>query len=399
MNKIPVSQLRPNMIFDKPVYVSGKDILVGAYEPLKVSDYERLKKWKIDYVTTEGKIISEMEAEKYLQDLVSQITEKKAPTVEALYSFSVLNPQETEIAKKHNEWVNLLRENFELASLGKLMDISALKNAANSLIALVEKNKRIILKFVFIGSEEPSDFVYYQAVNSAIVAVLTGLELKYSRLSLTNLVLGALLHDIGIIKISPEILLKKEKLNDLELMALKKHPVLGHKMIETTNSFSADVATIVLQHHERMDGSGYPYGLRGAQIIEYARVTAICDAYVAMCSKREHREPISPPSIIKSLLKDSMGKLDPNLLKIFVYTVGIYPVGIFVKLNNGAIGEIMLQNMNALAKPVIKIYIDQHGQAVTPPSVLNLALEQTVELEKVLTNEEKKEVIGRLGRK
>ena len=136
MNKIPVSQLKPNMIFDKPVYVNGKDLLVGAYEPLKAADYERLKKWKMEYVTTEGKIISEVEAEKYLQDLVSQITEKKAPTVEDLYSFSVLNAQETEIAKKHNEIIELLRESFELASLGKLMDISALKNAANALILL-----------------------------------------------------------------------------------------------------------------------------------------------------------------------------------------------------------------------------------------------------------------------
>ena len=210
--------------------------------------------------------------------------------------------------------------------------------------------------------------------------------------------MGSFLHDLGMTKISESILYKKEKLTETELNLLKKHPFYGYQLVRRSNAFSDDVALIVLQHHERLDGSGYPYGFKGKQISEYARLTAICDTYQAMCQEREYREAKSPPRIIKTLLEEGIGKLDNNMLKIFAYTVGVYPVGTWVKINDDSIGEVMIQNIKALTKPVVKLFLDKKGHVLSPPKILNLYKEKEFQVIRVLDNEEKKQTLRRLGR-
>lgn len=398
MKKIPFSQIKTGQAFDKPVYIDGKDLLLGAYEPLKIADYERLKKWGIDSLYTDGRPLEPEEVEKELQDVVLDIADK-TPDVSDLYYISSTNYQEIEAAKAHQEMIDVVKNNFDLARHGKMLDIESLRNAANSALTMISKNRRIIFKLVLISPTQGQDFVYYQAVNTTLLTIMTGLNLKYSKLQLLNLALGALLHDIGSVRIPDSIMHKKEALSELEVKTLRTHPVQGHKIIEYTNSFSSDVSQIVLQHHERLDGSGYPYGLQGRQIGEYPRLVAICDTYQAMCHRRDYREAKSPPLIIKTLLKEGIGKLDPNLLKIFAFTSGVYPVGLLVALNNGDVGEVMLQNIKALTKPVIKIYLTGKNEILKAPKVINLASEADLKIERVLSNDERKQILRQLGGK
>lgn len=400
MKKIAVSELKPGMVFDKPVYIDGNDLLMGAFQPLKAMDHDRLKKWGVQWVYSEGRVLSEQDTQKELEGLASSLlTKKEGPDINELYLSSGTSPQEKDLFNKYQEIVEVIRINFELSQNNKNLDVLSIRNSANTLLTLVQKNARSVFKLILSPHIEGLDFLYYNAVNTAILATLTAANLKYSRLHILNLIIGAFFHDIGMMKIPPEILLKKEKLSDLEMQILKKHPSYGHKTVEGTNSFSSDVTTMVLQHQERLDGSGYPLGLKGVQISEFARIIAICDAYQAMCQSREYREAKSPPVIIRTLLKEGIGKLDANILKIFIYTVGIYPAGVAVKLSNGSIGEVMMQNIKSLAKPVVRVFIDENNNVLEVPKATSLEAAENIDIEKVLNNEERKEILGRLGRK
>lgn len=399
MKKYQVSDLSPGVSFDRSVFVNGKDVLLGAYQPLKKSDYERLKSWGVQYVTSEGELLDSDRAEEDLRELVSDIVGKESPELSDLY---VISPQDTEdmkAAEKHQEVVEIIRTTFDQVRNNKNIDASELRNAASGLISFVNKNKRMIFKLLLMQPHDPKDFMYYNAVNTALLSILTGTTMKYSRLHLSNLALGAFLHDIGMTRISDDIVLKKGPLTEVERNILHKHPFYGYQVLRKANTFPNDVTVIVLQHHERLDGSGYPYGFKGGQISEYARITAICDTYQALCQKRQYRDAQSPPLIMKNLLQGELGKMDPNILKIFAYTVGVYPMGLMVKLTDGSVGEVILQNIKALAQPIVKLYIDENGQVSEGSEMLNLMMKESLEVARVLSNEERNEVLGRLGRK
>ncbi len=397
MNKIKVEDLKAGISFNKPVYIDGNDLLLGSFEPLKKSDFDKLEKWKVEFVYTDGKAIKPNEVEQELKDLAKGLEDITAPDISELYAISSSNIEEINAAKQHLETIQIVKENYNLARLNKPFNVDDLRSAATSVIGIVTNNRRIVFKLIMISPENLKDFLFYQAVNTGLLTAMTALSLKYSKLQLINLILGAFLHDIGMVRVPGNIIHKKEKLDELEKRGLKAHPIYGHKIVEYTNSFPSDVSLIVLQHHERLDGSGYPHQLKGRQIGEYARIVAICDTYQAMCNKREYRAAQSPPIIMKSLLQQGVGKLDPNIMKIFAFTVGIYPVGLLVELTNGCIGEVMLQNIKALTKPVVKLYQDKDGKRFSPSKVINLALSENLDVKRVLNNEERKTIFRKMG--
>jgi HD-GYP domain-containing protein (c-di-GMP phosphodiesterase class II) len=374
--------------------------LLRAYEPLRSSELERLRKYKIECVYSAGKPINDKDTEDELKNIVSGIlTEKGGPDISEMYSISESNPQEMDAAKKHYEIIETLKANFDLSRKGKTIDLQEIRSAATSIINLVEKNKRMIFKLIFISHYDPADFIIYHDVNCSILATMTAMNMKYSKMQQLNLILGGLLQNIGMTKIPEEVLMKKEALSIHEHETLKRHPLFGYKILQSTNSFSSDVLSIVMQHHERLDGSGYPHKISGKQISEYARIIAICDTYQAMCESREYRQAKTPPMIIKTLLSEGLGKLDPVILKIFTFGVGIFPIGSIVRLNNQEYAEVMIQNINSINKPVVKVFLGPGNKIYEPAKVVNLTMEKGIDIERVLNNEESKEIFRKMGRK
>jgi len=395
MKRIPIEDLKPGVIFDKPVYVNN-DILLNSYQPLKKSDYDRLIEWKIDAVYTEGRILKKEEFEDELRDIISDISESDSSDIYDMYFFVEDDSLVNSSIEKHQEFVSVVKDAFEKAKEDKDINVADLRNAANNLVSFVNKNRRISFKLIF-APQKIEEYLYYTGVNTAILGVMTAQTMGYSRLHLINIALGGFLHDIGMTKISSEILYKKEQITPTELNILKKHPFYGYKILRKTNAFPEDVNLIVLQHHERVDGSGYPYGFVSNQISEYSKIIGICDTYLAMCHERSYRKAKTPPLIMKTLLKEEIGKIDPNVLKMFTFTVGVYPVGLFVEITDGSIGEVMLQNINVITKPTVKIYF-ANNKRVDPPAVLNLAKEERegLGIKRVLSSEETKELLRKI---
>ena len=168
--------------------------------------------------------------------------------------------------------------------------------------------------------------------------------------------LGSILHDIGKGAISLKILNKPGMLEPSEFMEIKKHSYLGYKVLEETSDFSDNIKRIPLQHHERIDGTGYPYQLKGNQIHEYAQIVSIADCFSALTTNRPYRDKVSKFVAAEYILASAGVGLDKYLTNIFLYAIFGNLTDTWVELNNGEIGRVVALNYQYPTRPKLAIY-------------------------------------------
>ncbi len=215
------------------------------------------------------------------------------------------------------------------------------------------------------------NYVFTHSLNVAVYTLGLAVRLGYNERQLLEIGIGALLHDVGKMAIPTEILNKPGQLTKEEFEIIKTHPQIGYDMLRTMPNISLLTAHCALQHHERMNGSGYPHGLKGDEIHEYAQIIGIADVFDAVTSHRSYRKPMLPHEGL-DLLYAGVGTLyDLNYIKAFNQTVAVYPIGLTVTLNDGRVGIVVKQNNNLSTHPVVRI-ITQNGIDLDEPYDLDL---------------------------
>lgn len=204
------------------------------------------------------------------------------------------------------------------------------------------------------------DYTFYHSVNVAVLSILVGISLEYSRSELYKLGLGALLHDIGKVFISKSILSKNGSLSDEEYEQIKKHPQLGYNYLKDHYDVPAKSYLGALHHHERFDGSGYPSKLKGKEISEIGRIIAIADVYDALISDRPYRKALLPSDAMEYIMGGSGSMFDPHYVLKFMRKVAAYPLGTVVRLSNGYKAIVVRNYEDCCTRPKVKI-IDDKG--------------------------------------
>ncbi|AOR24364.2 HD domain-containing protein [Clostridium taeniosporum] len=222
--------------------------------------------------------------------------------------------------------------------------ISELKN-------VIKEPDVLINNLLFYGSE--NDSIYRHSLNVAYISSLLGNWIGFENNKIKLLIYSALLHDIGKCKIDDSIINKSTRLNSNDLKKIREHPVLGYNIIKKINFLDKSVCQSVLLHHEREDGSGYPLGINGDKIPDFAKIIAIADVFEAINSNRCYRNKKHPFEAIKIIKDESFGKLNYKYCNIFLKHILNYYIGRKVKLNNNKTGKIVQMNINELDKPLI----------------------------------------------
>jgi HD-GYP domain-containing protein (c-di-GMP phosphodiesterase class II) len=200
--------------------------------------------------------------------------------------------------------------------------------------------------------------------------------LSYNRMKVLGM--AALLHDIGMQKVPREIIYKTEALNDSEKKILMKHPRYSFEILQQTNSISLEIASIVLQHHERYDGKGYPIGLKNEKIHEMAKIISICDIFDALTNDRPYRQKFEKSESIEYLLSAGEDNYSPEILNGLINSISLYPFGQWVKLSTEEIGIIVSheEENNLKYRPMVMIYIDANGKGIEKPTLMDLSLRE-----------------------
>lgn len=211
--------------------------------------------------------------------------------------------------------------------------------------------------FVFALSQLRSvdDYTYQHSVNVGVLALIIGIDLKLNRVQLKDLGTGAILHDIGKIMISEEIIKKPGRLTKDEFSEVKKHTLFGYEILTQTN-ISEEAAQIALHHHEKYDGTGYCWGLRNTKIPLYARIVAVADVYDAMSNDRIYQKKLRPDRVYREITHLGNTHFDTQIMETFAKHINIYPNGTGIILNSGHRGIVLYQNKLYPESPVVRVF-------------------------------------------
>ena len=197
------------------------------------------------------------------------------------------------------------------------------------------------------------DITFVHSVNVALIASIIGKWLNFNDEQIKTLTLAGLLHDIGKLLVPDNILNKPGTLTDNEYEIMKHHVNLGYEQIKD-KKLPLPVKEAILLHHEKCDGSGYPFGLKSPDIPAVAKIITIADVYDAMTASRIYRAPICPFEVVKMMYQDAFTKFDPIYAIPFLKNVVASYIGTNVKLSDGRTGNVVLINDNALDKPIVQ---------------------------------------------
>ena len=372
MKKIKVSDLKDGDRYTEPIYMDPKlsNMLVPAHLDLKAKDLDRIIKWGVEELYTEG-------------DPINLPSRPKGSSVVAV--------SDAADSKFFNTYVNLT-ELFSIVILtlkeGKRPNVANINDTADQLIEMVENADDIKDIHELVGYINKSDKLgekyAVSGINCAILSIIIGKEFQLTPIRMKNLVIASMLHDVGMLKIPERILEKKGNLSPEELAVVKMHPTVSFQIVTKVLGFPEGVARIIIQHHERWDGNGYPSKLAGEQINLLARILSVTDSFEAMNRSKAYRSSMIGYAAMKQILNENSKKYDASIVKMLVKVLGIYPPGSFVILNDTSIGKVIRVKPVAPLRPVIKLLINSAGIKVEANEELDLVQNTKLFIVKVI---------------
>jgi HD-GYP domain-containing protein (c-di-GMP phosphodiesterase class II) len=249
-------------------------------------------------------------------------------------------------------------------------NVLVLEKAAKSLIKLIREIQEEIkdsqdLLALLSDVYAYDDYIFTHSLNVTMYSLAIGMKLRLKDHELESLGLGAILHDVGKVKIPEEILMKPTKLSDDEFLQVKKHAVEGFELLRRIPSVTLVAAHCAYQHHERLNGSGYPRGITGQDIHPFGKIIAVADVFDAVTSNRIYRQAMLPHEGLEILYSGSGTLFDQKTIEVFREAVAVYPIGISVILNDGRKGVVSRQNMGLSDRPVVRI-LEENGMEIDP---------------------------------
>jgi putative nucleotidyltransferase with HDIG domain len=273
---------------------------------------------------------------------------------------NVISANSSELFKaQYKENVDIVKDMLHDISSGKSIDINKVSAVSDSIVVRINENRDIVSCINQIRSVD--EYTYTHSINVSLLCMLIGKWLRFDLEKIKRIIHAGLLHDMGKSMISAEILNKPGVLSHEEYEEMKKHPVYGFRIVENLSELDNEVKKAILMHHERNDGSGYPFGLKGEGINEYAKAIAVADIYDAMTSNRAYKIKESPFKVFEHMEKSTFGVLDSRMVNAFLHNIAAYYIGDIVKLTNGTIGEIVYINPRHISLPLVRVgnnYID-----------------------------------------
>lgn len=220
------------------------------------------------------------------------------------------------------------------------------------------------------------EYTLTHSINVCILALTFGRHMQLPREQLEILGIGALLHDIGKLRVPPEILNKPGKLTSEEFEIMKKHPVEGYDILREDLLMSPQILDIVLHHHERISGQGYPDGMPGDSINRLTKMTSIVDVFDAITSDRCYHDGLSPYIALQNIYRWTDNAFDKELVEGFMGCMGLYPVGSVVELNQGQVGIVIATTPRTKLRPMIMLLTNKEKQFLKSRRILNLSLQK-----------------------
>ncbi|HUW49758.1 MAG TPA: HD-GYP domain-containing protein [Sulfuricella sp.] len=371
IKRISVQQLKPGMfIHDMNCGWLEHPFLIGT---LKVKSDKEIKKivsfgirevyidtgkgMDVQDAPTESEVRAEIEHE------LIEIAQKAMPVESAS-----LRDELEKSLRVHSEANKIVRNIMQDARLGKQIELEQIDPVVGQMTSSIFRNKDALLSLCRIKSKDDYTFLHSVSVGALLISFARALELDRDIIQLLGV--GGMLHDIGKMNVPDKVLNKPGKFTDEEFQLMKSHVMDSRTILEATPGITQVSIDVAAQHHERFDGSGYPFGLKGSEMSIYGQMASIVDVYDALSSDRCYHKGMEPTDALRKIFEWSKFHFNPELVHAFIRTIGIYPVGTLVMLESGRIGIVVEQCEKNLALPLVRVVFNaKKGYYITPKNV------------------------------
>jgi len=360
MLRFSSERLSPGMVVGRPITDANGRVLLTARQVLNERYIKRIQELKIPMV--------------YVDD---QMGVQEPP--------AVVNPVTISKATK------TLKQSYQQCAKTGKTNLTSIQSQIDNIIDDLATNSNILIGMTDLKSYD--DYTYQHSVNVCVLAIMLGIDNGYNRSQLQTLGTGALLHDIGKISIPLEILNKTSALTDEEYTIIKKHPWEGFKMIKNSTEIRSLSAYVALQHHERIDGQGYPRGLNEGNIHEYGLIAAVADMFDALVSDRPYRHGYNNQEAIHIVEEIKGTHLAPQFVDILSKHINLYPPGTVVTLTTGDIAIVTHENLKDHKTPQVKLLFNSNQQVYHIDYPIDLAAASTISISNVHTPADAEQII------
>ena len=345
MKSYPVESIPKSSYFTKAVYLDLEYIVAAPEMPFTAEMAMTLREWDFLEVYSDGE-----PKEAYLSDgtqtVPGSIVGNRSTTGDM---------DKIQQAKRFYETFKKYVQTIYIhASEREELDFKPVMEKIKNIIDYVREDHSYLMR-VRIDPAKNEEYLVSHTVYSTVIAIIIGINLKLPEYRLIELGIAALIHEIGMLKLPSQVYQSDKILSNEEKKHIYAHPVLGYKILKRSG-FPLPISVAVLEHHERENGTGYPQQLTGDKISLYAKIISVACSYEAISSKRPHREAKDGYTGILELLKNEGKQYNNSVVRALVYSLSIYPIGMYVLLSNGKKGQVIEGNPEDPRYPVVQIF-------------------------------------------
>ena len=370
MVSISIADVKPGVKLNNHVYSPLGGLLLQKGKVLLPRDLDILRAFMIRQIEVEDFVVPERKATEVHESTKLASTGAAVGATAGAASQVTMSPL-TSLHVEYDRMLHLTKSAFQ-SVLAAELPIYELRNQLEALFRQLKHYN--VLTFIPRNMNE-YDYMYHNAILCSITSYLLAQWHGLPQKDWMQVAFAGLLHDIGNTKIDPMILYKPTQLTPEEVDEMRMHTTYGYQQLRKTAAINEGVRLTALQHHEKMDGTGYPFRLTGDKIHIYAKIVSVADIFHAMTLHRRYRKAKSPYLVLEEIRSEAFGKLDPGVVQTFMDKVTQFHNGTRVRLSDGSEGEIIFSDRNHPTRPMVSV----QGR------IVNLVVDRQLYIEEVLS--------------
>lgn len=438
MNSYNVSELKENTFFTADVVLDKTFLLLNNTIPLTADLIKALNDWEFTQIYSDGSIGTGVIKETQITDMLSDETENEStssspktiqgevigdsesvdigafglaqsspvsdsvkqailgtPTVRKPEISAAENEQKrmAVVQTVYNEYLNYINRVYTRYATHKEINLEEMARKVRDLCVFIKDNRRYVLRVEPDLNANNRNFLVSHSMRSTVYAITIGLQLRMPLTKLEELGTACILHEIGMLRIPPQLYLSDRPLVNTEKNQLNTHPIISYTILKGFNA-PLNVCLAVLEHHEKENGTGYPRHISGAQISLYAKIISVVCSFEAITAPRSYKAASGSFEAMVEMLKNSGQQYDGTVIKALLYSLSLFPIGSYVYLSDERIGRVIDVNPENPKNPIVQIVGEKSNSG--DPIVVETN-ETTIRVLRVLNKEETADIIKATG--
>ena len=398
METINIGALRQGITYTSDLMIDNAFLLLPKTAEMTEDLIKALRQWGFEDILVDGSISLgggigvNKEEEPEEEESKEKIGDNLKKAIEDSKNTAVGNSDQARMELVHSvyeEYVNYIESVFTHYATHKEIDQEELSDTVKELCIFIKEHRRYILRVNATIESQNRNFLIIHTMRTTVLCLAIALQLHLPLSKMIELGVTSILHEIGMLRLPPQLYMTSKKLSVREKAQISKHTLLGYTIIKDLN-FGLSIQLGVLEHHEKENGTGYPRRLTGDKISSNAKIIAVACTYEAISSPRSYKDEKSTFDALLEMLQNKEHVYDGSVIKALLYTVSLYPIGTFVYLSNRKVAEVIDTNPDNPKTPIVQLLTETNADGSLKKIQIG---ENNINILRILTKQEKEDII------